>query len=74
MTATVNIHDAKTNLSDLLARAHAGEEIVIAKSGRPYAKLVPLEEWKECRPGLAKGRVTDAFFEPLPPDELKAWG
>lgn len=74
MTATVNIHDAKTNLSDLLARAHAGEEIVIAKSGKPYAKLVPLEERKERRPGLAKGRVTDAFFEPLPPDELKAWG
>ena len=73
MSATVNVHEAKTHLSRLLARAHAGEEILIAKSGKPYAKLVPLEESKERRPGLAKGRVTDAFFESLPAEELEAW-
>ena len=39
---TVNVHDAKTHLSRLLTRVHAGEEIVIAKAGKPYAKLVPL--------------------------------
>jgi prevent-host-death family protein len=43
MPATVNVHDAKTHLSRLLDRAHAGEEIVIAKAGKPYAKLVKLE-------------------------------
>jgi prevent-host-death family protein len=44
MPATVNVHDAKTHLSRLLDRAHAGEEIVIAKAGKPYAKLVRIEE------------------------------
>ena len=73
MPSTVNIHEAKTHLSRLLARAHAGEEIVIAKSGKPYAKLVPLDEKNERTPGLAKGRVTDAFFEPLPEEELNSW-
>jgi prevent-host-death family protein len=66
---TVNIHEAKTHLSRLLERAHAGEEIVIAKSGQPYARLVPLDTRRpERRPGTLKGKVmvTEAFFEPLP--------
>lgn len=66
---TVNVHEAKTHLSRLLERAHAGEEIVIAKSGRPYARLVPLEGREPRRqPGTLKGKaeLTDAFFEPLP--------
>ncbi|HLA74907.1 MAG TPA: type II toxin-antitoxin system prevent-host-death family antitoxin [Gammaproteobacteria bacterium] len=69
----VNIHEAKTHLSRLVERAHGGEEIILAKSGKPYAKLVPLDEHKERTPGLAQGYVTDAFFEPLPPEELDAW-
>ena len=73
MTTTVNIHEAKTHLSRLLARAHGGEEILIAKAGQPYAKLVPLDQGEERRPGIAKGRVTDAFFDPLPEEELEAW-
>ena len=70
---TVNVHDAKTHLSRLLERARAGEEIVIAKSGRPYARLVPLEgRAPERRAGTLKGRirVDETFFEPLP----KGWG
>lgn len=74
MTKVVNVHDAKTHLSRLLEQVHNGEEITIAKAGKPYAKLVPLDAGKERVPGLAKGRVTDAFFEPLPPEELEAWG
>lgn len=70
MTITVNIHQAKTQLSKLLARAQAGEEVVIAKSGKPWAKLVPIRDNAPRRPGIAKGSVTDAFFEPLPDDEL----
>ena len=71
---TVNVHEAKTHFSKLLARAHTGEEIIIAKAGRPYAKLVPLAPVTERTPGLAKGAVTDLFFDPLPDEELKAWG
>jgi len=74
MPTIVNVRDAKTNFSRLLERAHDGEEIVLAKAGKPYAKLVPLEERKERKPGLAKGAVTDAFFGPLPAEELDAWG
>ena len=70
---TVNIHEAKTQLSRLLARAHAGEEIIISKAGVPYARLIPLEPQNQRRPGIAKGAVTDAFFEPLHDDELDRW-
>ena len=74
MPAVINVHDAKTHFSRLLERAHGGEEIVLAKAGKPYAKLVPLDDRRERRPGSAKGMVTDAFFEPLPPEELETWG
>ena len=72
MAIIMNVHEARTHFSRLLERAHQGEEIVVAKAGKPYAKLVPLDERKERIPGIAKGRVTDAFFEPLPPEELEA--
>ena len=74
MPIVVNVHQAKTHLSRLLKRAHEGEEIVLAKAGKPYARLVPLEEAQPRVPGIASGWVDDAFFEPLPDDELKAWG
>lgn len=67
---SVNVHEAKTHLSRLLDRAHAGEEIIIAKSGEPYARLVPLEGQQARRQsGTLKGQVEigDGFFEPLPP-------
>ena len=51
MAATVNVHEAKTKLSALLERAHAGEEIIVAKAGTPYARLVPLEPPTERVPG-----------------------
>ena len=73
MTETVNIHEAKTHLSRLVDRAHAGEEIILAKNGKPYAKLVPLDTDAPRRPGLVPGRVTEAFFEPLPADILAGW-
>jgi prevent-host-death family protein len=54
----VNIHEAKTHLSRLVARAAAGEEIVIGKAGKPMAKLVPYTESKEPRKlGAWKGKV-----------------
>jgi len=71
--AAVNLHEAKTHLSELLDRALRGEEIVIARAGRPVARIVPVDDRKPRTPGLARGRLTDAFFEPLPPEELDAW-
>ena len=71
---TVNVHEAKTHLSRLLEQVRAGEEVVIAKAGKPVARLVPLARKEPRRPGLVKGRLTEAFFEPLPDDELAAWG
>lgn len=70
---TVNIHYAKTHLSKLLLRVFSGEEIIIAKSGKPYAKLVPLKPITKRTPGIAEGKVTDAFFDPLPEQELQRW-
>ena len=67
----VNIHEAKTHLSRLLDRAHAGEEIIIAKGGEPYARLVPYSRKPAKRaPGTLKGQIelSDEFFEPLPDD------
>jgi len=65
----VNVHEAKTHLSRLLEGAHAGQEIIIAKNGEPYARLMPLpERLPKRQPGTLEGVVdlTDAFFEPLP--------
>jgi len=70
---SVNLHEAKTHLSELVSAAAAGEEVIIAKAGKPLARLVPLPSPAPRKPGLAKGRVTDAFFESLPDDELAAW-
>jgi prevent-host-death family protein len=69
----VSLYEAKTHLSRLVERAAAGEEIVIAKSGRPRARLVPLEDTRPLRiPGQGKGqwRVGKEFDAPLPGDVL----
>lgn len=65
----VNIHEAKTHLSRLIDRVEQGEEIVIARAGRPVAKLVPVR--RKLRPrklGSAKGqiRIRDDFDAPIP--------
>ena len=69
----INVHQAKTQFSKLLSRVHSGEEIIISKAGKPYAKLIPLHAPTQRTPGIAKGRVTDAFFDPLPEEELGRW-
>jgi prevent-host-death family protein len=68
---TVNVHEAKTHLSRLLKRVAAGEEIVIAKSGTPIARLVPMQSALGNRTlGTDRGRIWIAhdFDAPLPPD------
>ncbi|MBM4361393.1 MAG: type II toxin-antitoxin system Phd/YefM family antitoxin [Deltaproteobacteria bacterium] len=67
----VNVHEAKTHLSRLLERAHAGEEILIAKGGEPYARLLPLSGRAARREaGTLRGQVEigEAFFDALPAD------
>lgn len=69
----VNIHEAKTRLSKLIEAVEAGEEIILARAGKPVAKLVPLSMPKVVRtPGLMKGKfeIPDSFFDPLPDDLL----
>ena len=70
---TVNTHEAKTHLSRLLEEVAAGKEVIIAHAGRPVAKLVPIGPPQPRQPGIAKGKLTQAFFEPLPDEELQAW-
>ena len=76
MDEIVTIHAAKTHLSRLVARAEAGEEIVIARGNKPVAKLVPITAKPKRVFGALRGRfeIGPEFFEPLPPDELEAWG
>lgn len=69
MAVTVNIHEAKTHLSKLLQRVMNGEEIIIAKAGKPVAVLAPYERIPAPRlPGNDRGKVTIApdFDAPLP--------
>jgi len=69
MSETVNVHAAKTQLSKLLARVEAGEEIVIARAGKPIARLAPLERPRKARKGgVWKGKVWIApdYDDPLP--------
>ena len=74
MSIVVNVHEAKTHLSRLLDQAHAGQEIILAKAGKPYARLVPLAvDAGPRQPGRLAGQVGDDFFCPLPSDELDAW-
>lgn len=71
-----SIHAAKTQLSRLVERACAGEEVVIARGKTPVVKLVPTgSEAPLRRFGAMRGRarVTRAFFDPLPDEELTAW-
>lgn len=69
MSATVDVHEAKTHLSELLEQVRQGEEVVIAKSGKPVARLVAFEGVRKRRvPGSARGQVwmAEDFDTPLP--------
>lgn len=74
--AQVNMHEAKTQLSRLVERVAAGKEIVIARAGRPVARLVPIGDGKQKRvPGRWRGRIVihDDFDDPLPEDIAAAF-
>ncbi|MCY4230726.1 MAG: type II toxin-antitoxin system prevent-host-death family antitoxin [Alphaproteobacteria bacterium] len=71
----VNVHQAKTELSRLLARVEKGEDVVIARRGEPVARLVACKARIQRRPDVLKGKISvpDCFFDPLPEGELAAW-
>lgn len=76
MPKTVNIHEAKTHLSRLVEEAAAGTEVIIAKAGKPMARLSPLAApVKKKRLGLLRGKIKIAgnFNEPLPDDVLASF-
>jgi prevent-host-death family protein len=71
MAEQVNVYDAKSHLSQLLARVEAGEEIIIARNGRPVARLVPAQRQGSRRtPGSLRGRIWTAPDFDEPDDEL----
>jgi prevent-host-death family protein len=71
----VNVHNAKTNLSKLIAAAEAGEEVIIARGDKPAVRLVPVEITSRFRFGgmeFLKGTAPD-FLEPMSEEELADW-
>ncbi len=76
MATTVNVHEAKTHLSRLLVRVGMGEEIIIARAGKPVARLIPISDRPDRRtPGSARGRIRVGpdFDAPLPEDVVDAF-
>ena len=73
MAVTANIHVAKTHFSKLLERAHRGEEVIIAKAGKPYARLVPIAAPRARRPGAFRGRIKGDVLGGCGPDDA-GWG
>lgn len=76
--ASFTIHQAKTNLSKLIARAEAGEEVVITRGDNPVARVMPIEaKTMKRRFGMLKGKIPNLpdefFFAPLPEEELRLW-
>ena len=71
----VNVRQAKTQLSRLLAQVEAGEEVVIARRGEPIARLVGCKLQGVRQPDVLKGQIAvpDSFLDPLPEEEQKGW-
>jgi prevent-host-death family protein len=72
-TVTVNIQEAKTQLSRLVHAAAHGKEVVIAHRGVPVVRLEPVEPLRKRPLGFVKGALPESFFDPLPEEELRAW-
>ena len=72
---TLNLYEAKTQLSALVDAAAAGDEIIIAKNGQPMAKLVAFRGKAKRKPGRLKGKIwiADDFDAPMTDQELEAW-
>jgi prevent-host-death family protein len=77
MMTTVSVHEAKTHLSRLIEKVLAGEEVIVERNKQPVIKLVPAAP-PHKKPLLGrmkkKFELGEAFFEPLPDEELRSWG
>lgn len=73
MAIKANVHEAKTRFSELLERAHNGEEVIIAKAGKPYARLVPVRERGARKPGEFRGQISGDVLGGVGPDD-SPWG
>jgi prevent-host-death family protein len=76
MSKTVNMHEAKSTLSQLVSDVEAGEEVILARDGKPVARLVPIHAGRRRRLGRWKGKVRMSadFDAPLEADALAEWG
>ena len=77
MTTTVNVHDAKTQLSKLLAEVERGEDVVIARRGQPVARLVRYERKPRAPLGSLKlpgPPIDDSVWDPMSDEEAREWG
>ena len=73
MTITVKVHEAKTHLSDLLAKVEAGEEVVIARGNEPIAKLTRLQPRRRLEATIAGIRAARSQAQPVSAAEARAW-
>lgn len=73
MAIRANVHEAKTRFSELLERAHKGEEVIIAKAGKPYARLVPIVEALDRKPGAFRGQIVGDVLGRVDSDD-ESWG
>lgn len=73
MVIQMNVAEAKAKLSELLDAAAAGDEVVIARSGRRIVRLVPVDDPPPRQLGFMPLNVPDALFDPLPTDDLEDW-
>lgn len=73
MAITVNVQDAKTRLSELLALVEKGEEVLIARAGTPVARLDPVHRVPDREFGVIELALPETFFESRPEEELASW-
>ena len=73
MTVTVNIAEAKTQLSRIIDETLNGRRVIIARRGTPLVELTPITAPGERELGFLPGTLPDSFFDPLPEAELQAW-
>lgn len=76
MTTYVNVHEAKTSLSKLLVDVEDGDDVVIARRGKPVARLVRYERKERAPLGSTKltAPIDESAFDPMTDDELREWG
>ena len=74
MVYRANIHEAKTHLSKLLARVHAGDEVIVAKAGKDFARIIPIRSDVDRRPGAFRGRIHGDIIGPVAKDDEADWG